>query len=70
MNITTNHTFSFYLTPRGNKLYVGNDMCSGAFLYEKKGSYKVRFTPMNTDGKSLDTTDWYTYNSPFMNDKT
>lgn len=70
VNIKSNKTFSFYLTPRDNKLYVGNNMCSGAFLYHKRGSYKVRFTPMNTDGKSLDTTDWFTYNSPFLNDKT
>ena len=39
------------------------------FSHMKKGAYKVRFTLMNTDEKSLDTTDWYTYNSPFMNDK-
>ena len=44
-------------------------MCSGAFTFTRKGKYKVRFTPMNTDGKSLKTTGWRTFESPFMNDK-
>ncbi|SHJ25627.1 hypothetical protein SAMN04488096_1224 [Mesonia phycicola] len=44
-------------------------MCSGAFAFKKEGKYKVRFTPMNIDGKKSTTTDWITFESPFMNDK-
>ena len=43
-------------------------MCAGAFTFSEKGKYKVRFTPMNTNGKSLETTDWITFESPYMND--
>ncbi|SHG11417.1 hypothetical protein SAMN05444483_1054 [Salegentibacter echinorum] len=34
------------------KLQVGHGMCSGGFTFSKDGDYKVRFTPMNIDGKN------------------
>lgn len=69
VDITTNNKTIFYIKEWNKKLSVGHGMCSGAFTYNNKGKYKVRFTPMNTDGKSLKTTDWKTFESPFMNDK-
>ncbi|MFD2561478.1 hypothetical protein [Aquimarina rubra] len=54
----------FYIKESNGKLNVGRGMCSGAFTYKSKGKYKVRFTPMNIDGKSLKTTDWKTFDSP------
>ena len=65
----TNKKFVYYIKEWNKKLNVGHDMCSGAFTFNRKGKYKVRFTPMNTDGKSLKTTNWKTFESPFMNDK-
>lgn len=69
VDLSTNKTNIFYIKEWNGKLNVGHGMCSGAFTYKNKGKYKVRFTPMNTDGKSLKTTDWTIFESPFMNDK-
>lgn len=51
------------------KLQVGHGMCSGGFTFNKDGNYKVRFTPMNIDGKKLATTEWKSFESPFKNSK-
>ncbi|WP_299256388.1 hypothetical protein [uncultured Aquimarina sp.] len=67
MNLNSKTTF--YIKERNGHLYVGHGMCAGAFTFDRKGQYKVRFTPMNIDGKSLKTTEWKTFDSPFMKDK-
>lgn len=69
VDLSTNDKKIYYIQEWNGKLNVGYGMCSGAFTYNNKGKYKVRFTPMNTDGKSIKTTDWTTFESPFMNDK-
>lgn len=69
VDLSTNKTNVFYIKEWNGKLNVGHGMCAGAFTYNNKGKYKVRFTPMNTDGKSLKTTNWTIFESPFMNDK-
>ncbi len=69
VDLSTNKKTIYYITAWNDKLNVGHDMCSGAFTFDIKGKYKVRFTPMNIDGKSLKTTDWITFDSPFLNDK-
>lgn len=68
VDLSTNNTKVFYINEWNGKLNVGHGMCAGAFTYNNKSKYKVRFTPMNTDGKSLKTTAWTTFESPFMND--
>ena len=69
IEIATNKKTTFYLTEWENKLNVGHGMCSGAFIFEDVGKYKVRFTPMNRDGESIKTTEWKLFASPFENDK-
>jgi hypothetical protein len=69
VNLMTNTMKVFYIKEWNGKLKVGHGMCAGAFTYKNKGKYKVRFTPMNTDGKSLETTGWTTFESPFMRNK-
>lgn len=69
IEIETNKKTIYYIKEWNGKLNVGHGMCSGAFTFNRKGNYKVRFTPMNTDGKSIKTTNWKTFESPFMNDK-
>ena len=69
IDLKTNNKKVFYIKEWNGKLNVGHGMCAGAFTYNNKGKYKVRFTPMNTDGKSLKTTNWEIFESPFMNDK-
>lgn len=69
VELSTNQKTVFLIKEWNGKLNVGHGMCSGAFTYNRKGIYKVRFTPMNIDGKSLKTTDWKTFESPFLNDK-
>jgi hypothetical protein len=69
VDLSTDNKNVFYIKEWNGKLNVGHGMCAGGFTFKDKGKYKVRFTPMNTDGKSLKTTDWTTFESPFMNDK-
>jgi hypothetical protein len=69
IDLTTNKKTTYYITERNGKLNVGHGMCSGAFTFGRKGKYKVKFTPMNIDGKYLKTSNWKTFESPFMNDK-
>ena len=69
IELETNKKFVYYIKEWNGTLSVGRDMCSGAFTFNRKGKYKVRFTPMNIDGKALKTTNWKIFESPFMNDK-
>lgn len=69
VEIGTGNKSVYYIKEWNGKLNVGHSMCSGAFTFKKDGKYKVRFTPMNIDGKKLDTTEWSTFESPFMNNK-
>lgn len=69
VEIATNKKTIYYIKDWLGRLEVGHNMCSGAFRFKDKGKYKVRFTPMNTDGESLKTTSWTTFDSPFANSK-
>lgn len=69
VEIETNKRTVYFIKEWNGKLYVGHGMCAGAFTFNRKDKYKVRFTPMNIDGKTLKTTDWITFESPFLNDK-
>ena len=69
VEIATNKKTIYYLKDWLGRLEVGHNECSGAFRYKDKGKYKVRFTPMNTDGEPLKTTSWTTFDSPFKNYK-
>ncbi|MAN27500.1 MULTISPECIES: hypothetical protein [Mesonia] len=66
IELATNHKSIYYIKERDGKLNVGHGMCAGAFTFKNKGKYKVRFTPMNIDGEKLKTTDWITFESPFV----
>ncbi len=68
-NITTNEQTVYYIKSDNQQIYVGHDMCSGAFTFNKNEKYKVRFTPMNIDGKLSNTTDWQIFENPYLNDK-
>ncbi|WOI22292.1 hypothetical protein [Nonlabens ulvanivorans] len=61
-NVST--VYYLYLNETDEKLSVGHNICSGAFNYSIEGRYKVRFTPMNLDGDSIGTTEWYSYDNP------
>ena len=69
VNLTTKEKTIYYIQGWNGKLNVGHGMCSGAFTFNRRGKYKVRFTPMNIDGNSLSTTEWKIFESPFVNDK-
>ncbi|WP_162880207.1 hypothetical protein [Mariniflexile rhizosphaerae] len=69
VDLKTENKTTFYIKEWDGQLHVGHGMCAGAFTFNAKGKYKVRFTPMSTDGKSVKTTKWITFDSPFMNDK-
>ncbi len=69
IEVSTNTKTTFYLLERENKLNVGHGMCGGGFIFKNNGKYKVRFTPMNTDGEKGKVTDWEIFESPFTNDK-
>ncbi len=56
--------YYLYVNETDEELRIGHNICSGAFSYNSKGRYKVRFTPMNLDGKSTLTTEWFLYDNP------
>ncbi|TVZ56153.1 hypothetical protein OD91_1433 [Lutibacter sp. Hel_I_33_5] len=64
IDLTTNSKKVYIIKEWKNEINVGHGMCSGAFKFNNKGKYKVRFTPMNTDGKMNKKTKWYTFESP------
>lgn len=65
-NLQTRKKTTYYLREYNGHLDVGHDMCAGAFTFSSEGKYKVRFTPLNIDGKESKTTSWTTFNSPYM----
>lgn len=65
LDVKTGKLSYFYLTEWRSELRVGHGMCSGAFIYRKEGAYKVRFTPVSPAGQKLQTSDWYSFKSPF-----
>lgn len=67
IEITSNKRSVYYLKEWKNQLYIGHGMCSGPFIFAQNNKYKVRFTPMNTEGNSLKTTEWITFDSPWDN---
>jgi hypothetical protein len=69
VELSTNKQTTYYIKDRNEQLSVGHGMCAGAFTFNNTGKYQVRFTPMTTSGKSLKTTEWYTFDSPFVNDE-
>ncbi len=64
INLSTNNKTTYFIREWNGDINVGHGMCSGAFIFDKKGKYKVRFTPMNTDGKMNKMTKWYTFDNP------
>lgn len=67
IDLSTSKSSTYLINASKETLNVGHGMCSGAFVFNQKGKYKVRFTPMNNDGATLSTTNWITFDSPFMN---
>jgi len=66
-DIETKSSTTYIIKEWEGKVMVGHGMCSGGFAFTKEGNYKVRFTPMNIDGKELATTEWKTFESPYKN---
>lgn len=69
VEIETNKKTVYFIKEENGQLNVGHGMCSGAFIFNKNGNYKVRFTPMNIDGKSLKTTEWIIFKKPYYERK-
>jgi hypothetical protein len=66
IEITTGEKTIMYLTKEDDgKIYVGKGMCGGPFIYKVNNKYKVRFVPTNTDGKTLEKTEWFEFKSPY-----
>jgi hypothetical protein len=69
IDLSTNTKTTYFIREWQGNLNVGHGMCSGAFTFNGKGKYKVRFTPMTTDGKMNKKTKWITFENPFNNQK-
>lgn len=69
VEMKTNNKTIFYIKAQNAQLNVGHGMCSGAFTFNKKGLYKVRFKALNTDGKLITATQWHTFKSPFSDNQ-
>jgi len=66
LDVSMNITKVYYIKSNNSRLSVGHGMCSGAFSFSRKGNYKVRFTPVNSNGKTAKTTAWISFKSPFQ----
>lgn len=66
IDLTTKEKTIFFITEWKGQIEVGHGMCSGGFTFNKRGKYKVRFTPMDTDGNSLKSTEWKIFESPYL----
>lgn len=64
--VKTKEKTIYYIKEWNGKLHVGHGMCAGAFTFHKKGKHKERFTPINTEGTPNKTTEWHTFDSPFL----
>lgn len=69
INLSNNRTNTYYIKDLDGKLNVGHGMCAGAFAFDRSSKYKVRFTPMNIDGKEIDVTNWIEFENPFLKEK-
>ncbi|WP_299122189.1 hypothetical protein [uncultured Tenacibaculum sp.] len=68
IEISSNTKTTYYIKSRNSKLSIGHGMCSGAFTFNQKSKYKVKFTLINTEGKPLKTTNWKRFDSPYTKD--
>lgn len=67
LDITENKSNYFYLKPYEGKVTVGYRMCVGAFTFEKRNKYKIRFSIYDfTNNSTEQWTDWVEFDSPFM----
>ncbi len=69
VNLSNNRTNTFIIKEINGNLNVGHGMCAGAFTFDKTSKYKVRFTPMNIDGNTVETTEWFEFENPFLSEK-
>ena len=66
-NTQTKETNTYYLTlSDAGKLKVGHGMCSGAFKFEAKQHYKIRFSLIDISGNlNNKMTEWINFDSPY-----
>jgi hypothetical protein len=66
-NINTKESNTYYLTLNDDgKLNVGHGMCSGAFDFQERQQYKIRFSLTDVSGNSNNKlTDWINFDSPY-----
>ena len=65
VDMETNLSTHFYIRAYESELKVGHGMCSGGFKFKKGGTYKVRFTTVNSNQMTLTRTDWIVFDSPY-----
>lgn len=67
VSVDNNQIFIFYLhMGKEDKLFVGKNICEGAFLYEKGNKYKVRFSLLDLAGNYNNTyTKWTEFEAIF-----
>jgi len=63
-NLNTNKVTEYYIAPVGNELYVGHDMCSGAFAFENGAIYEVEFAFMDASGNLSEWTEKIRFSKP------
>jgi hypothetical protein len=70
-DIKTKEANTYYLTlEEDGLLRVGHGMCSGAFDFNEKGQYKIRFSITDVSGDfNKKWTDWITFDSPYQDYK-
>ena len=56
-NLSTGKESSFYLTIKGNELYVGRNECSGPFTFLDEGKYDLVVSLVDASGNISDYED-------------
>jgi len=65
-DLSDNSLQTYILTNASNFIDVGHGMCSGPFQFGQSGNYKVRFTPMLSNGNFLQDEGWSTFSNPYQ----
>lgn len=69
VDINTNKKSIYYLKSNKQKLSIGHGMCAGEFSFIKKHKYKIKFTPINTNGSLGQSSKWISFQNPYLNAK-
>ncbi len=64
LELESKNKVRFYIKPEKGEFLVGRNMCTGAFKYKSKKSYKMRFKILDSNGNSGEWSSWIETDNP------